>query len=515
MVVISELCIIFILHYVIVHLQITKLMNNTVVKVRAKVVEDDTGIFSHVPVLISESGNIIDPLLSYTLKLKRDGLSNSTIDIAIRATLLLLKYMAANESGFDNPKLLFELFTSRLYTGTFDDNGYDPSGLCWLPIGSRTAKQYIGALTKLTEWMIEEHGGVSINPLVEADSYSKRLNYAAWFRRNQHDFLGHIKDKHINQTVRYARNIRGKRPLGKQNNDAIEFPECHFENFFLNGIGGANDLRVSHRDKLILLLMHGGGLRESEALHLWVQDVYFDPDHSGSVKVRIYHPEDGDAPEGWKSRAGRKNRSAYLKEKHILTPRTMLSDSQHLGWKATVTDGVGDYLEVHWFSRDFGRVFAILWLDYLRLLTTVERQHPYAFVSFKEGRKGQPYTRNAFHYNYRLGLKRIGLTPSKANGLSPHSHRHSYGRRLRRAGIQEVVIKKCLHHASIASQEVYTTPTVIEVTACLNDATLRLEEPDDTNQKDLTPSWKSLLEHGFSDIDPDGLFSGKFPKLRR
>ncbi|NQY65053.1 MAG: site-specific integrase, partial [Alteromonadaceae bacterium] len=120
-------------------------MNNTVVKVRAKVVEDDTGIFSHVPVLISESGNIIDPLLSYTLKLKRDGLSNSTIDIAIRATLLLLKYMAANESGFDNPKLLFELFTSRLYTGTFDDNGYDPSGLCWLPIGSRTAKQYIGA----------------------------------------------------------------------------------------------------------------------------------------------------------------------------------------------------------------------------------------------------------------------------------------------------------------------------------------------------------------------------------
>ena len=70
MVVISELCIIFILDYVIVHLKITKLMNNTVVnntvvKVRVKVVEDDTGIFSHVPVLISENGDIIEPLLSY------------------------------------------------------------------------------------------------------------------------------------------------------------------------------------------------------------------------------------------------------------------------------------------------------------------------------------------------------------------------------------------------------------------------------------------------------------------
>ena len=104
-----------------------------------------------------------------------------------------------------------------------------------MPCSKQVAQLHINALTKLTDWLADKHGSTSLNPIVEADSQIQRLNYAAWFRKNQHNFLGHIKDKHINTTVRYARNIQCKRPLGKQKQDAIDFPERYFETFYYNG----------------------------------------------------------------------------------------------------------------------------------------------------------------------------------------------------------------------------------------------------------------------------------------
>lgn len=283
-----------------------------VVRINAKVVLDDSGVFTEIPVLLDQNKEPVKPLIEYALKLKRDGMSQSTISNYIKATQLLLEYMGANVSGFDSPQSLFESFSSRLYTGTIGDDGLDPSGLYWLPCSKQVARLHINALSKMTDWLAEKQGSISMNPLVEADSLTQRLNYAAWFRKNQHNFLGHIKDKHINSTVRYARSVQGKRPLGKQSQEAIEFPERYFEAFYFDGLGGAVDRRVVLRDQLILLLMHGGGLRESEALHLWLEDVLIDPSNPNSVKVRIYHPEDGKAPNNWRGRSGKTTRAAYL-----------------------------------------------------------------------------------------------------------------------------------------------------------------------------------------------------------
>lgn len=484
-----------------------------IVKVVAKIVDDNSGVFTEIPVLLDENKNPIKPLVEYALKLKRDGMSQSTISNSIKATHLLLEYMDANQSGFTSPQMLFEGFCSRLYTGTIGDDGLDPSGLYWLPCSKQVVRLHINALTKITDWLVEKYGVISMNPLVEADSLTQRLKYAAWFRRNQHNFLGHIKDKHINATVRYARNIQGKPPLGKQLHDAIEFPERHFEAFYFDGLGGAVDCRVVLRDQLILLLMHGGGLRESEALHLWVEDVLIDPSNPNSVKVRIYHPEDGKAPYNWRGRSGKTTRAAYLKEKYALSPRNTLMGKKHVGWKSRVTDSKDNYLEVYWFPIIFGEVFAKLWQNYIRFLTCIPRNHPYAFVSFHREHTGNPYTLNAFQNNYCQGLKRIGFKPCKSEGFSPHSHRHSYGRRLRRSGVSEIVIKKCLHHSSLESQTVYTTPTIKEVTASLNAATQKLLTKTELVEQISIPSWEILTEYGFNDIDPDGLFTGKHPKL--
>lgn len=371
------------------------------VKVIAKVIDDNSGVYTRIPVLLDQNNEPIKPLVEYALKLKRNGMSPPTISNYIKATQLLLEYMAANVNEFTSPETLFGGFSSRLYTGTIGDDGLDPSGLYWLACSKQVARLHINALSKITDWLVEKHGAISMNPIVQGDSFTNCLNYAAWFRRNQNNFLGHIKDMNINSTVLHSRSIQGRRPLGKQSQDAIEFPACHFDALYSNGLGGALDYRVALRDQLILLLMHGGGLRESEALHLWIDDVFIDPSNSKSVKVRIYHPEDGKAPNNWRGRSGKTTRAAYLKEKYALSPRNDLMGKKRVGWKSRVTDSKDEYLEVYWFPTVYGEVFAKLWQDYIRFLTSVERNHPYAFVSFHPKHRGNPYTLNAFHDNYR------------------------------------------------------------------------------------------------------------------
>ncbi len=112
--------------------------------------------------------------------------------------------------------------------------------------------------------------------------------------------------------------MKGRTPLTKAEDDALAFPDKHWESFYKDGIGGAKDPRVALRDKLMLLLMHGGGLRESEAIMLWVTDVLEDPYDPEKAIVRIYNEVDGKAPEGWRSRSGTKTREAYLQENTLV-----------------------------------------------------------------------------------------------------------------------------------------------------------------------------------------------------
>lgn len=105
--------------------------------------------------------------------------------------------------------------------------------------------------------------------------------------------------------------------------------------------------------------MHGGGLRVSEALGLWVADVFEDPLDPERALIRIYHPEDGKAPEVWKGCHGGTHRAAYLKENYALIPRN------RLGWKGRVMDHKDNFIQVQWFPSAYGVLFMKLWRDYL------------------------------------------------------------------------------------------------------------------------------------------------------
>ena len=146
-------------------------------------------------------------------------------------------------------------------------------------------------------------------------------------------------------------------------------------------MGGAKDPRVALRDKLIVLLMHATGLRVSEALLLWVTDVFEDPSDPDRAIVRIYNEIEGKAPEGWKSRKGIKTRKAYLQEKYARIPRQEMQKTPHLGWKSKTLDHKDGYLEAYFFPQEFARIFMLLWRQYLFFRASLECHHPYAFIS--------------------------------------------------------------------------------------------------------------------------------------
>jgi integrase len=481
-------------------------------KVTAKIVQDRSGIATEIPVILTDEG-VLESVTDYVLSLHLNGISQSTISKHIQSIILLIEFMDANKSMFNDPEELFSVFVRRLYSGTVGDDGLDPSGLYWIPATTDTVSRHISHLTSFTQWMSDKGRGKELNTLRTATKHEERIQYAAWFRRNRNDFLGHIKDKSFNSTVKRARSIKGRTPLAKTEDDAIAFPAKHFENFYLNGVGGASDPRVALRDKLILLLMQGAGFRASEALLLWVTDVFEDPNDSDAVIVRIYNEIDGKVPDNWKSRKGVSTRKAYLQEKYGRIPRQEMMGTQKLGWKSRVVDHKDAYLEGYFFPSEYRYVFMKLWREYLVYRAAVPCNHPYAFISFDPRYLGNPYTQNAFNQSYAAGLRRIGLEPNKAEGLDPHGHRHRFGRELTEAGVDPLIRKKCLHHKSLESQTVYTMPSSQQVSNALSNASEQLKLESDKPKLGSSFDWKTLAEHGFEEIDPDGYFTGKNPRL--
>lgn len=152
------------------------------VKVRATIIEDNTGIKSQLPILLTEQGEL-STVTDYLLKLEADGVSNSVMNGFIQAVSLLLDYMEANRGLFDDPKLLFQTFSKRLYTGTIGEDGLDPSGLYWVPSSTSNVNKHIHRLTAFTNWLADKQGTAPMNPLRDATPHEQRLNYAAWYRK--------------------------------------------------------------------------------------------------------------------------------------------------------------------------------------------------------------------------------------------------------------------------------------------------------------------------------------------
>lgn len=493
------------------------------VQARAKVIIDETGAIAEIPVLLTEQGPL-EPLVDYLLWHRQDR-SIAWMRKVVQAVTLLLAYMNVNAACFDTPQQMFDSFSQRLHSGTAGEDGADPSGLYWRPMRRQTAAILLGCLSDFSDWLAEQHASNPLNPPRTVSRFDEMLASAAWEHKRSRAFLGHTwggaSTRDTAGKIRYSQ--RRRSPKLADDQEAVPFPECHFTDLLLHGFarhGGAGHsdpaVRLNLRDCLITLLMHGAGFRLSECFHLWLHDVAPDPHDPTVPMVRIHHPSEGDAPDDWRDERGnaiRCNRAAYLAGRYALRPRNELMDISRAGWKDPMLDSKY-FMQAYWFPTELGRLFLHLWTLYLRQIVQFERHHPYAFVVQNGPSAGEPYCIAGYKQAHARAVQRLGLIPTRSEGATPHAHRHAYGRRLMRAGIDPILRRKALHHKSLASQVVYTAPNAADMTRALNAARIALDRHA-ADGRVVKPEFDMarLLAFGFEDIDPDGLLSGVNPKL--
>jgi integrase len=411
-----------------------------------------------LPVIVTEDGVLVR-LVEYMFLHERK--SRSWQDATIFALQLLIEFIDTNKFFFDKPQALFVAFSNSMFAGTINA-GSDSSGLFWQPRQHEDASKLIGLITGFTDWLslVNEDSRLQLNPWHDSNRHEQRLNWAAYTHHKYKSLLCHVfRGKH---SVDKSRAIHSRSLPVDNLAPSKAFPEESLdlllvEGFRRRGQDGGGRRLINIRNILITMLMHYGGLRLSEALSIWSEDVSIE---DGEIYVRVYHPENGIAP------SGKGNRANYLYEKYGLQPRNRLVkavDPLFLGWKnPLITDWPRKCLDVIFFPSSAGLLFVQLWREYHfkeRAKPALNAGHPYAFTT----QNGQPYSHRMFRKAHKLAVERINEKYGKNFGTTPHGHRHAYGQRMAESGVSDIYIKVAMHHESIDSSRVYTEPTLSKV----------------------------------------------------
>jgi integrase len=202
------------------------------------------------------------------------------------------------------------------------------------------------------------------------------------------------------------------------------------------------------RNLLIWLLLGGGGLRESEVVHLFTSDITCD-EASLQAKILLAHPTYGSVVVG----SERFTRQSYLKERFGLVPRDQLPiyDQRQAGWKG-MRFQTGETAGVTWLHPSFGVIAWQAHLNYLSLRRAAHaRHHPWYFVNLKHS-VGQPLTLNNLYQQLVATCRRLKLHSPN----NPHALRHMYVHTIvNELGMPLEDAQILVRHSDLASTDLY------------------------------------------------------------
>lgn len=422
--------------------------------------------------------------------------------IAARSIGLLWDYLLAQGLSFDwtnsdAHRQIIADFTMALHRGTFRPNELDdPLHLYWPPSSQKQCKKIMRAILEFIEWCItkgfKSNVGINSKSSITPESLTAFL-YVAKFQKNI-SFMAHLKRSDSIANDLRNRHISSPIQFGSPNkapnyyDPAKAFPKDLVstflnEGFVLNPLAESMFDREDITAKMIAYLLFFTGLRRSEPLHLWFNDI--DPTNKDHL-VLLAHPEFASTRLRYSEQL---SRSQYLKL-HKLSPRNIDdgSKSMYAGWKEMKMD-IDFTAPAYWINETAEQNFRKMAYKYLRhreVLMNYRKaaggfDHPFYFVSngFDHSKRvdyrGAPYSYAAFGKAWDRALNRTGkilgknLVPTKFSGLTPHGGRHFYGTMLQEMKLDEKFIQECMHHKSIFSQKVYTVPSSKQVMDTMNE----------------------------------------------
>jgi hypothetical protein len=428
---------------------------------------------------------LYQPLLDYFTANWRH--SSSWQDTAAQAVGLLWDFgVVTRESRPDRTERdFFRDFAVALAMGTIRTDASDATGLYWPATGYKRCKGLIKAIEGFAAWCdYEKPGSSPIAPVVVPLVPGTGEHVTAmlrWSRQSEMSMLKHISHALLPTTTRKSVVDHGASPSGHAPEPVKFFPPEDAARLLWDGYkipGAEQEHNIFHRynvrNMMIALLDGWGGLRRSEGLHTWIQDVVEDPNSLDHALVVLNHPSE--------SKVGFTNpvtgaeefvtRKELLKRDYQMLPRNEVTrGSYHVGWKGMDLDQ--NYQAcIFWIDPDAGSLFWALYWGYLKYVRTPimakriamgGRDHPFLFVSAHgdengEGSRlpGEPYSEGAYERSHEVAVIRIGLQHRKYLGTTTHGLRHLYGQTLANLGVSAQVIKKGLHHRNYLSQVPYT-----------------------------------------------------------
>jgi hypothetical protein len=422
-------------------------------KLHVNYTDCDSGLTFELPGLFTEDGLIVSHLRYLAWF---NGKSESWKERSVFSLKLLIEYIHVVPNQ-DRVTELLKSFTVTLITGSINYKDLnDPLGLYWKPRNVRDANNILFHITHYTDFLALQNGYASsrINPFRKATSYEERLNWCAYYHKQQNVFMNHLTN--YERAKAQTRQVRlvGKFPDSKIENEKVtRFPDEHIERLIYLGFekNGITDFK----SQAITMLLNYGGIRKSEVFHIYISDITQNPNRPEEALVRVYHPEYGASPD-----PHYKIRKEYLlaETKYKSRNHYRLSERLHAGWKSPLLTSRDAYYEIVFCPPQKAKEFLAIWVNYLKFQRVEPKQsdfHPFAFTN----KEGLPETIKNFQRLHKNAVERIGLDCKKEMGTTEHGHRHAYGYRLRQYGLDQVEIQKAMHHKSPNSCLVYINPT--------------------------------------------------------
>ncbi len=358
-------------------------------------------------------------------------------------------------------KNLFNRFLHDVLRGTVR-NEEDSSDLWWSPSSHKQVELIAARIASFSDWLRDREETCPLNPKDRHAQASERIrNVRKFWAKKKSSMLGHAKSTQSG-IESLSRAIATPGRASRAIEEVAAFPEDRIDDLLWKGFEREEYredprpwVRWNLRDILITLICLYGGTRESEPLHLWVDDILEDEGNPESCRILIHHPELGmtSYADPISGKTKETTREDYLNRMCAgKKPLTMEAGRRHAGWKGNLlTDRRRSAFHVFWIDPKAGSLFKSIWSMYLLHDRPVQPKTPWAFLT----KDGLPLGAQAFSDSFSAAVRKIGLEPSKWSGTTPHGLRHRYGQWLNELGISDKHGQICMHHASVASQDAY------------------------------------------------------------